>query len=187
MDTASVGQGPKIYRIGEVLESAGLISEAQLQTALFDQQIYNDLKFGEILALRGWIEQPTAEFFVRYTKQELVILESKRLGDYLLEAHLLETEQLLAILDEQKLNHMLFGSLAVLKGYINQKTLNFFLRNILNQAIANRQFWRTTQRDKISLVEKPTLSNAKDTQGGISIEDLNAAKQTDPTDIQWID
>ncbi|ACA99579.1 MULTISPECIES: hypothetical protein [Cyanophyceae] len=183
MNAASTNNGPKIQLIGEVLEDAGLISEAQLQTALFDQQIYSDLKFGEILTLRGWIRQPTADFFAKYAKQELILIDSKRLGDYLLEADLLTTEQLALILDEQRLNHMLFGSLAVLKGYIPQKTLNFFLRRILNQHVGDRRFWQTTHHPKTSLAQQP---NAKATQPPLSKETLNTAKETDPTEINWI-
>ncbi|ANV84385.1 hypothetical protein AWQ21_08315 [Picosynechococcus sp. PCC 7003] len=185
MNAASTNNRPKLQLIGEVLEDAGLISEAQLQTALFDQQIYNDLKFGEILTLRGWIHQPTADFFAKYAKQELILIDGKRLGDYLLEADLLTTEQLALILEEQKLNHLLFGSLAVLKGYIPQKTLNFFLRNILNKNVGDRQFWQTTHHPKTSLIEKP---NAKATQSALPKDTLNAAKSTgaEPTEINWI-
>ena len=49
--------------IGELLTSAGLISEGQLQTALYDQQAYQDMRLGEILATRGWLHQKTADFF----------------------------------------------------------------------------------------------------------------------------
>lgn len=62
MNAASTNNGPKIQLIGEVLEDAGLISEAQLQTALFDQQIYSDLKFGEILTLRAGFVNPRLIF-----------------------------------------------------------------------------------------------------------------------------
>ncbi|BAW97008.1 hypothetical protein NIES970_19520 [[Synechococcus] sp. NIES-970] len=182
MSTDSTDKSPKIYRLGELLENAGLISEAQLQTALFDQQIYSDLKFGEILALRGWVSQHTADFFVKYNRQELIILENKRLGDYLIDADLLTPEQLVMILDEQKVNHMMFGSLAVLKGYIKQQTLNFFLKNILSQVNGDRQFWRTTQSSKVSLVDRPL--DAKLTQP--SEMDITSAKQTDPSEIHWI-
>ncbi|MEB3225770.1 MAG: hypothetical protein VKJ86_08190 [Synechococcus sp.] len=183
MNTLKSNQEQGIYRIGEVLEAAGLISEAQLEIALFDQQSYDNLKLGEILALRGWVDQQTADFFARYTKNKLTILRSKRLGDYLREAYLLTPEQLSAVLDEQKMNHMLFGSVAVLKGYINQKTLNFFLRNILNQATADQQFWRTTHRETMAVLGKLT-EIARPAPTEIIIADKTAGGE--PPEINWI-
>ncbi|MGK7886357.1 MAG: hypothetical protein AB4057_17260, partial [Crocosphaera sp.] len=49
--------------LGEILRDADLITEAQLQTVLRDQQEYKDQKIGEILALRGWLKQETVDFF----------------------------------------------------------------------------------------------------------------------------
>jgi hypothetical protein len=176
----------KNHLIGEVLETAGLISDAQLQTALFDQQVYDDLKFGEILALRGWIDQETADFFAKYAKGELTILQSKRLGDYLREAHLLTKEQLLVVLDEQKINHMLFGSVAVLKGYINQKTLDFFLRNILNQVVNERQFWRPTHRERVPHPVGKSTKTQIATPSHSEITLVGQNTQADPTEINWL-
>ncbi|NJK49179.1 hypothetical protein HC931_14245 [Candidatus Gracilibacteria bacterium] len=50
--------------MGELLEDAGLVSPAQIEIALQDQTIYADMRIGEILALRGWLKQETADFFV---------------------------------------------------------------------------------------------------------------------------
>ena len=49
--------------IGEKLEEAGLISKYQIEVALIDQVSYIESKFGEILALRGWLKQQTIDFF----------------------------------------------------------------------------------------------------------------------------
>ena len=51
--------------IGEILTEADLITKPQLEVALRDQIYNEDMLLGEILALRGWIKQDTADFFVR--------------------------------------------------------------------------------------------------------------------------
>ncbi|HEY9768904.1 MAG TPA: hypothetical protein V6C71_10480 [Coleofasciculaceae cyanobacterium] len=51
--------------IGEILQEADLITSPQLEVALRDQNYYQDMRLGEILALRGWIKQDTADFFVQ--------------------------------------------------------------------------------------------------------------------------
>ena len=43
--------------LGESLREAGLISQAQLNTALRDKMEYRVQRIGEILALRGWLKQ----------------------------------------------------------------------------------------------------------------------------------
>ena len=60
--------------IGEILKDAALITSPQLEVALRDQTYYEDMRLGEILALRGWIEQDTADFFA----QEWFKLVNKR-------------------------------------------------------------------------------------------------------------
>lgn len=119
--------------LGEVLQQADLISAAQIEVALRDQIEYQDMRIGEILALRGWIKQETADFFAQ---QWLILLEQKRkqpLGYYLKEAALLNERQISTILAEQKQEQtrMLFGELAVSKGWIKQHTIDFFLEYLL--------------------------------------------------------
>jgi hypothetical protein len=48
--------------IGTILQEADLITPPQLEVALRDQAYYEDMRLGEILALRGWIRQDTADF-----------------------------------------------------------------------------------------------------------------------------
>lgn len=49
--------------IGSYLVEAGLIAPAQVEVALYDQQL-TGMRFGEILAARGWVKQETIEFFM---------------------------------------------------------------------------------------------------------------------------
>jgi hypothetical protein len=114
--------------LGAILEEAALVSHAQIEVALRDQMYYSDLKLGEILALRGWIKQETADFFVVYLPTLRKKVEKKPIGHYLQEAALLSEDQIKSILDEQKHTLVRFGALAVLKGYLKQGTVDFFVR-----------------------------------------------------------
>lgn len=56
-------------RLGDYLVEAGLISEAQIRVALNDQNLAAQqgapMKFGEILATRGWVKQQTIDYFMK--------------------------------------------------------------------------------------------------------------------------
>lgn len=47
-------------RIGEYLRDAGLINENHIAVALYDQQ-NTGLLFGEVLVIRGWVDQRTVD------------------------------------------------------------------------------------------------------------------------------
>jgi tetratricopeptide (TPR) repeat protein len=114
-------------RLGEVLQQAGLISAIQIEIALRDQTQVNNMRIGEILASRGWIKQETADFFAE--RWPILVSQKWRqpLGQYLLEAGLLNAYQIKTILFEQTERKLRFGELAVLKGWIEPTTINFFL------------------------------------------------------------
>lgn len=117
--------------IGTILQEACLISTAQLEVALYDLHYHQDLRLGEILALRGWIKQDTADFFAEQWRnliQEQSI--KKPIGYYLHQAALLNEADIQSILKEQKIIWMRFGSIAVLQGLIKQETLEFFLKTL---------------------------------------------------------
>lgn len=50
-------------RLGSYLVDAGLINRGQVEVALNDQKA-TGMKFGEVLATRGWIKQQTVEYFM---------------------------------------------------------------------------------------------------------------------------
>lgn len=133
--------------IGKVLMEAGLISETQLHDALFDQAIDRNRRIGEILALRGYIQQKTADFFAE--RFEALIDQDYRLpiGQYLSQAGLLNQEQINVIIRDQELNHMRFGATAMLKGFISQQTLDFFLSNLGAQVSSKGNHWRGSQKN----------------------------------------
>lgn len=116
--------------IGEILQDAGLITSPQLEVALRDQTYYQDMRLGEILALRGWVKQDTADFFV----QEWFKLVNQRIehpiGFYLQKAGLLTEQDIKFILIEQSKYSLRFGDTAVKQGLIKPDTVNFFVQNL---------------------------------------------------------
>ena len=118
--------------LGSILVNAGLISPYQLQVALMDQQRLAQIqephvKLGEILGLRGWIRPKTADFFVIDFPNLLTSPKKHTLSFYLLEAGLLEPEEVRIILNEQKRVPLKFGLIAIKKGWVKSKTIDFFL------------------------------------------------------------
>lgn len=123
--------------IGEILQKAHLISPAQIDVALRDQQRYQELnlgnlKLGEILALRGWLKQETTDFFVERWATLLNQKPRQPLGYYLCEAALLSQQQICYLLEEQqKLPVKLrLGELAYLEGWLKPKTIDYFVKNL---------------------------------------------------------
>lgn len=116
--------------IGEILQEAGLITSPQLEVALRDQTYYQDMRLGEILALRGWVKQDTADFFV----QEWFKVVNQRIehpiGFYLQKAGLLTEQDIKVILLEQHKYSLRFGDIAVKQGLIKPNTVEFFLQNL---------------------------------------------------------
>lgn len=149
--------------IGELLQNAGLITSSQIEVALHDQKCYQEMRLGEILALRGWIEQSTVDFFVKEWLCLLKTKDNQPLGFYLRKASLLTDKQIKMILTEQHQTCLRFGAIAVLKGFLKQNTLDFFLTNLFpDQAVASSYITRH--------FEKQTLSTETDY---ISQEDIN--------------
>ncbi len=183
--------------IGELLTSAGLISEGQLQTALYDQKVYQDMRFGEILATRGWLPKQTVDFFCNFfQKGASPQNETPLLGECLAEAALIDGEQIQQILDEQRINHLRFGSLAVLKGYISQRTLDFFLHHTGSSATTSDHYFQgSKQLDAAKkTIEQDYRETAPQHQTLTAVDTLSTGtqpqQQTAPSpqdvEINWI-
>ncbi len=118
----------------QTLIQAGLLSDTQAQVVRYDQELHPDMSLGEILSLRGWAVEETIDFFELLWEMRHTQPERKNIGQYLLEAHLIDEEQLEDILTAQKHDawgHSLrFGEIAVLKGYVNQHTIHFFIEHL---------------------------------------------------------
>jgi hypothetical protein len=145
--------------LGFILQEAGLITPAQVEVALQDQQYYQ-LPFGEILSLHGWIHQRTADFFAESWPTLFISSYLHPLGYYLKSAALLSDEQIELILEEQKKLGIRFGAIAVLKGWVNQQTVDYFLENLLADAKAASNFQaKKTSPKKSPIPAKNTMPN----------------------------
>ncbi|MGI0494475.1 hypothetical protein ACN4EG_22040 [Alkalinema pantanalense CENA528] len=63
--TSNAPQRQAFQRLGSYLVEAGLITPAQVDVALNDQRVMEDMRFGEVLVARGWIKQQTLDFLMR--------------------------------------------------------------------------------------------------------------------------
>ena len=143
--------------IGEILKEADLITSPQLEVALRDQMYYEDMRLGEILALRGWIKQDTADFFV----QEWFKLTSKRriehpIGFYLNRAGLLSESDIQAILAEQHRHSLRFGDTAIKQGLLKSNTVNFFLQNLFPSQLHNSH--RQVEQQQTNRITKDDIT-----------------------------
>ena len=163
----------KRKRIGEILLAADLVSPAQIDVALQDQQ-YNSLHLGEILALRGWIKQETADFFALQWSEKIKATGKLPLGYYFKEAALLNDRQIKTILEEQKINWLKFGAIAVLKGWVKQTTVDFFIANLFPEYQTESIYVKKTTIPNASKITQPKIiqPNDNDEINGI-LEELN--------------
>lgn len=116
--------------IGALLQSAGLVSARQVNTALNTQSKYSKMRLGEILVLQTGIKAKTVNFFVGKWQEVKSRGKQFPLGYYFKKAALLNENQIKIILAEQKKNKLKFGKLAVDKGWLSQETIDFFLDNL---------------------------------------------------------
>lgn len=130
-DPTSVSTGHKL--IGETLLEADLVSIHQIKVVLQDQRFNPQMLLGEILAIRGWIQEETADFFALDWPNLITDASKKPLGWYLQRAGLLAEKDISKILEEQKTKEVRFGSIAVMLGYVKKTTLDFFLIHLFPQ------------------------------------------------------
>ncbi|MEB3228823.1 MAG: hypothetical protein VKJ27_10615 [Synechocystis sp.] len=130
-------------RLGMILLEAALITPAQLEVALNNQKHF-DYLIGEVIALHGWVKKETIEFFAETWLELLAQSNPLPIGHYLQMASLLEPDQVEIILTEQKKMGLRFGAMAVLKGWIKQETMDYFLLN-LKSDMSKRSGFQTHQ------------------------------------------
>ena len=116
-----------------ILVEAGLLSIGQVELALQEQKNH-DFKFGEILALHGWIKQETVDFFIYQWPKLIQKKEKKPLVYYFKEAGLLDEDQIsiLTKLQNFQQKKVRFHTLAVERGYLKRRTVDFFLANLFD-------------------------------------------------------
>lgn len=112
--------------IGIILQQAGLLSSEQVDRILQLQK--NDRhRFGELAIQQGWLKQETVNFLVHRLSKLFIESQKQPIGQQLKAAALLDDAQIGAILREQEQTGLLFGEMAINKGWVSQKTLAFFL------------------------------------------------------------
>ncbi|MGA0199157.1 MAG: hypothetical protein ACO3NK_08550, partial [Prochlorotrichaceae cyanobacterium] len=119
------------------LAKANLLSPAQLQILEGDRALYPDMSIEEILTLRGWIRPKTLEFF-QYNWVKLS--PDHPIGYYLQEADLLTDQQVQELLRDQWQTGVKIGALAVMRGWLNQETINVFLQTLSPEKLADSPF-----------------------------------------------
>jgi hypothetical protein len=191
----------KIMPIGAILQKAGLISPAQIQVALLDQIQYDSLLLGEILALHGWINQKTVDFFALHWHELLRQKYKQPIGEYLKEAYLLTDEQIKIILKEQEKTLIRFGALAVIKGYLKKNTVDFFLSYLYpNQRkesafitdyqksiIKNNNVKQPDENKKIILPKPQKIVTLEDVKKELIEDDLEESLDLDNDDNNVLD
>ncbi|MEM6446301.1 MAG: hypothetical protein AAFY57_03420 [Cyanobacteria bacterium J06642_2] len=126
--------------IGQLLRQACLLSDAQVDVVLRDQADNSNLRFGDILTLRGWLKQKTIDFFVEEWPQASGSYRNKPLGQYFKAAGLLEEPQIQELLTEQRITGLRFGALAAFKGWLKPETVNFFLEALVPESERRSHF-----------------------------------------------
>lgn len=116
--------------LGVILQDAALISAIQIEVALKEQLMFEQMRLGEILASHGWIKQETVDFFAQEWDEMLTSQQLQPIGHYLKAANLLDEAQIQAVLQEQKLRGTKFGATVVCKGWLKRKTIDYFLESL---------------------------------------------------------
>lgn len=128
-----------------MLQRAGLLSSAQLDVALHDQQWQPDLRIGDILELRGWVKRDAIEFFAEQWPQLAQGGRDRPIGHYFQQAGLLSAQQVDALLKEQAQAGLRIGALAVLHGWLSQEALDWFLQLLAPEESASSAFIKRKQ------------------------------------------
>lgn len=126
-------------KLGLVLQEAALITPAQLEVALNNQQHF-DYLIGEVIALHGWVSKDTIDFFAEQWFELIHRPNALPLGHYLQMASLLEQPQIDKILTEQKKLGLRFGATAVLMGWLKQETVDYFIANLKAEMASHSAF-----------------------------------------------
>jgi hypothetical protein len=57
--------GVTLRPLGSYLLEAGLLTDAQVQVALNDQNMMDHMRFGEVVVARGWVKQQTLDYLLQ--------------------------------------------------------------------------------------------------------------------------
>ncbi|NJM85837.1 MAG: WecB/TagA/CpsF family glycosyltransferase [Hydrococcus sp. RU_2_2] len=111
-------------KIGEILLRQNLVSDVVLSTALEEQRLTKK-KLGEILVERGYISPDELEYYLQNQKIKL--------GELLVQNHIISQAKLNKLLDLQQSNHCRLGEVIIQQKILSPQQLEQFLRE---------QYWR---------------------------------------------
>lgn len=176
-------------KIGERLCASDLISMHQLQTALYEQELYEMMRLGEILVLHGWVRQQTADFFGDQWPYLDVQSDPIPIGAYFRKAGLIDRNVVEAILLSQKKTGLRFGALAVLNGYIQQTTLNFFIEQFFPEHMGESPYMivdpdnaNYTSQDQFIIFEQ----DQDESESSSTLDDGGESPQAPTHTIDWL-
>lgn len=112
--------------IGLLLRQAGLLSPEQVATVV-SQQAKSQQRFGDLVVQQGWLKQETVDFFADELTKLIEKPRQQPIGQYLRAAALLDESRIARILEEQQQDKRRFGEIAVSKGWLAPRTVDFFL------------------------------------------------------------
>lgn len=195
LDRLAMPAQPKTRPLGEVLQRAGLLSQAQLEVVLQDQKWQPDLRIGDILEVRGWVKRDAIEFFAEQWPQLAKVGRDHPIGYYFQQAGLLDSKQVDALLKEQAQAGLRIGALAVLHGWLSQETLDWFLRSLAPEESASSAYIKRRQSNEVDRTSPAgqARSAAQATQAQLSqpkpVTGPPAKAPTEPNldDISWVD
>ena len=120
--------------IGINLQNAGLLSSQQVNRILREQRENPHKRFGDFVVAKGWLKAETINFFINEFPK---LARNKRklpLGQYLKAAKLISDRQIETILEQQKQTNLLFGEIAVDRGWVKPSTINFCLETLTTKS-----------------------------------------------------
>ncbi|MBE9111911.1 hypothetical protein IQ273_21120 [Nodosilinea sp. LEGE 07298] len=177
-----------------MLRRAGLLSQAQLDVVLQDQQWQPDLRIGDILELRGWVKRDAIEFFAEQWPKLATGGRDNPIGYYFQQAGLLDSQQVETLLKEQQQAGLRIGALAVLRGWLSQETLDWFLRSLAPEESASSAFIKRRQSnngDRMSQANQarstPQGAQSQPSQPKpVAESPAEAPTAPKPDDVSWV-
>ena len=145
--------------LGAILQQAGLVSADNIDKALRQQrESTEERRIGEILASQGYINSQTADFFVESWSTAIEETPKKPLGYYFKQARLLDDRQVKLILERQQQTKLKFGEQAVAEGFLNQTTIDFFLKFLSDEPKV--QLEKTARYPKSTVQSAPQIEDS---------------------------
>jgi len=112
---------------GELLQHIGLLDNSQIAKVLQAQkEEFSALQFGEILDKWGWVKKETVDFIIEEFPPLLTSQKPIQFQDFLTKAKLLNEEEIKAIAQQETATGLTFAEIALQRGFIKQKTLEWF-------------------------------------------------------------